>query len=153
VILGVLMQALADASPSVRSHAANALGMIGPMAQPAGAALVVRLQDDDAWVRLNAAEALYCVRRDVLFSLDALVALLDDDMPAIRMAAAWGLWQMGGDAYRALPFLQKDRLANDPDAAVRYQVMETIERIQAASADLSDESMPTASFNRGSRQH
>ncbi len=95
-----LVQALADASPKVRSSAARALGETG--SERAAEPLVRELLDDDSDIRSEAAEALG--RLGGARSIDPLIEALEDEDPRVRMSAIRGLAQIGGEEVQELLF-------------------------------------------------
>lgn len=119
-----LITALGDKVSNVRRAAADSLGAIGPGAAPAGSALAALVGDADPKVRQAAAVALGKIGTTSPDVLDALsVALHVRDDPALRERAALALGQpYHGEA--ALTILLA--ALNDPDAAVRREVVHAI---------------------------
>lgn len=95
-----LVQALADASPKVRSSAARALGETG--SERAAEPLLRELLDDNSDIRSEAAEALG--RLGMTRSIDPLIEALEDEDPRVRMSAIHGLSQIGGEEVQELLF-------------------------------------------------
>lgn len=87
-----LAEALADRDPKVRRRAARALRLHGPGARSAVPLLTLRLKDDDAGVRAEAASALGEIHREKAVPL--LRGLLHDD-PGVVRAAAEALCALG----------------------------------------------------------
>ena len=82
-----LVQALADASPKVRSSAARALGETdSPLASDS---LIRELLNEESDIRSEAAEALGTLGH--VGNIDPLVQALDDDDPRVRISAIRGL--------------------------------------------------------------
>ncbi len=95
-----LVQALADASPKVRSSAARALGESG--ADNAVEPLLRELLDGSSDIRSEAAEALG--RLGNLSSVDALIDALEDPDLRVRISAISGLGHIPGDEVNELLF-------------------------------------------------
>jgi len=89
---------LEDPHCRVRAAAANALGVMGEMAQPALPRLAAALADPDPYVRCRAADAMGRMGAAAADHLPRLLDALDDDEEAVREAVrrcAVGLANMG----------------------------------------------------------
>jgi HEAT repeat protein len=137
----ILMEALEDESPAVRSAAAEALWSIG---QHKGAdlrdavpVLIESLRDSDAWVRFCSASALGNIGPDARDAVPSLIPLLNDPemgrQPGTRIfvqpAAARALGKIGPDANAAIPALKI--LLGDTDAYKRREAAIAIWRINS----------------------
>jgi len=98
-----LVVALADEAPGVREEAARTLGGFGRRAKTASRTLRDVLQDDNARVRIAAAEALWRIDGDARKVLPTLVGALRDR--AARWRAVMVISSLGEDAEPAIPFL------------------------------------------------
>jgi hypothetical protein len=96
-------------------------------AEDPGAASGSELTSPDFRVRASAAVALGRMR--VVSARGALEHALSDSHPAVRAAAAEALGSIGDDA--AIPALTQ-RLASEPAAAVRAQIVSSIDLLRAA---------------------
>jgi HEAT repeat protein len=126
-VVGLLADALRDSRPAVRAAAAEALGQIGPAAQPAVSGLLDLTRDPEVEPRRRAAEALGRVDRQTSAAAGVLVPLLDDPATSVRLAAVQSLGQLGQSARMALPALLQ--IQNDPDRAIRRAAMVAITAI------------------------
>jgi HEAT repeats/HEAT repeat len=117
-----LIAACQSSDPTVRFHAASALGQIGD--RSAVPALIPCLRDSRQQLRIRAVWALGNLgdRRAV----PALMAALRDNRPPVREAAAWALGQLR-DA-RAVSALAA--ALRDSDAGVRRGAEAALERIE-----------------------
>lgn len=100
-----LVQALADADPSVRYWAATGLTVL--KAATAKSALQKALQDPEPAVRIAAAEALYVTGADKPGAIAALTDALKSDNPYARLQALNVLDLTGKDAAPAVPAAEK----------------------------------------------
>ncbi|MCO6438591.1 MAG: HEAT repeat domain-containing protein [Phycisphaerae bacterium] len=91
--LQVLIDALTDTDPTVRSCAAMGLGVVEP--DRAIPALIGRLEDDDGNVRAKAAEALG--RTGSILGVAPLIQALRDDADDVRIATAKALGNIRSD--------------------------------------------------------
>ncbi len=95
-----LIQALADASPKVRSNAARALGETG--SDEATEPLIRELLDDSSDIRSEAAEALGALGHPA--AVDPLIEALDDPDAHVRTSAVHGLAGSRGEEAQELLF-------------------------------------------------
>lgn len=124
-----LIEALGDASPSVRRNAAWAVGEVTGV-PPFGRAkavppLVSLLRDSDEWVRAASARALGELRD--ARAAEELVAALADASGRVRELAAWALGEMKEE--RAVENLS-GLLASDAQAGVRTMAAWALGEIQ-----------------------
>jgi HEAT repeat protein len=100
--LAALLQQ-ANSSPSVRAHAAYALGALGTAAADAADALsVAAAQDSDAQVRRQAVRALSRIHSEPQLAIASLGNALEDPDPAVRVAALDSLTSAGPAAVPVL---------------------------------------------------
>jgi HEAT repeat protein len=116
-----LLAALADPDVGVRSMAAHASAMAGPLLAPR---LVALLTAEDTRQRDAAGYALTLMGPN---AVPALVHGLNTDDPFARSKAAWLLGQMGAPARAAIPALI--RALDAPDPRVTHVVAEAIDLI------------------------
>lgn len=93
------IEELKDENPSVRSNAADELGMLGEAATDAVPMLSNTLRDDYEPARLNAAYALGAIGESAIASL---IERLSDEKGSTRRMAAYGLAAVGSPAVPAL---------------------------------------------------
>jgi HEAT repeat protein len=86
-----LIEGLKDTNPTVRYHAAQELGNIGPAAAAAAPALTDALKDSKGNVRIEAAFALGNIGPAATAAAPALSELLKDASPDVRYRAAEAL--------------------------------------------------------------
>ncbi len=110
-----MIRALADSDASVREQSAEALGRLGPEADPAVPALILLLSDRDPFVSGRAADALSRIGEG---SVPRLVAALSDGETNVRWCAAIALGKIGAAAGGAVPALV--RALRDTDDNVRW---------------------------------
>ncbi|MCI0378918.1 MAG: HEAT repeat domain-containing protein [Gemmataceae bacterium] len=122
-----LLQRLQDADVRVRQEAAELLGLIGPPAHKAVAALDKSLGDADPQVRVQAAEALARISAGHKQALTTLAALVQHEDPTVRRAAVESLGNLGPEAAAAAGKLAV--ALTDAEAAVRWTAAETLGRI------------------------
>ena len=101
----ILVEALHDADPWVRSSVAGALWKLGEKARPAEAALTQALADPSARVRLKAAGALEVLGTPPEKMAEAVAEGLEDPDVDVRADAAHYLKRAGAPAVRILPVL------------------------------------------------
>ena len=108
-----------DKSELVRGQAVLALGKIGKASVPY---LIELLDDPDAEVRRDAAEAVEVVGPDARDAVKPLIPLLKDANGGVRIAAFGALGKIGPDAADALPrlaeFLRDPPYRNEAAAAM-----------------------------------
>lgn len=112
----VLTEALADPDPQVRAAAAEALGHIGQLSEPALSKLYILLRDTDADVRRKAVEALPNISRDTSM-IGLLIGALSDSAPEVRRSAVTALGALGTPTDRVIDALA--HALTDSWAAVR----------------------------------
>lgn len=127
------IELLQDSDPLLRRMAAHALGMLGPDAREATAALTKALEDEQGFVRVWAAAALARVeRRKTRLAVSTLLAALKNPQHFVRSLAAWHLGRLGP----ALPeskvvVADMEGLLHDPDQSVRREAAEALKRLQS----------------------
>lgn len=105
--VGALLPLLGAGPWPLRAAAADIFGDIGPPAHAAAAALVPLLEDDEVWVRRNAAEALGIIGAET--GVGALAGALEDPDIRLRHNAALALGRIGPGARAAAPALMRAR--------------------------------------------
>jgi HEAT repeat protein len=125
--------ALRDATPKVRSSAAEALGKIGPPADVFDR-LGAALKDEDEQVRLSVALALWgkgkaSLRADLV---TVATAALKSQSASIRKRAAVVLGEFGAEAREAVPALVE--ALRESDATVRQAAAAALRRVDPAAA-------------------
>lgn len=139
-----IVEKLKDKTFPDRTMAAKTLGSIGPKAREAVPALREALNEEGAtaYLRLEAAEALWKIQQQPDDAVPALVELLTyrveekhsdwrvaNDLAHIRETAARTLGQMKTAATAAVPTLEKVA-QNDPGAGARRSAAAALRRIQ-----------------------
>jgi HEAT repeat protein len=122
-----LRDALNDHSAAVRTHAARALGSIGPAAAAVAPGLIALLKDPDEKVRCEAAESLGKVKGSEQAAVNALVDLLQDVTPLVRASAARALGTLKNSAAPAVSALVP--LLQDQEESVRTAAAEAIAQV------------------------
>jgi HEAT repeat protein len=89
--IAALREGLTDKDPAVREHTAHTLGLLGPAAKPAAAAVQKLCGDPDERVREVAFDAVAAIGSP---DVPALAALLNSDDPAVRRRAAEAVGQL-----------------------------------------------------------
>jgi len=110
-----------------RVEAADALGVMGPDAKGAKAALTLALKDEDTAVRQRAACALGRIDPHDAAVVPPLVALLKDQDVEVRRQAALALGRLGPTAKDAVSAL--DEACKDADSQFKILLREAIQRI------------------------
>lgn len=122
-----LKQLLSD--PEVRLVAARALHAIGPQAKGAAGAIAVLLDDDDAYVRMTAAQTLGGLGEQ---SVAVLRKALRDREPQVTKIAGYALADLGPAAAPALPDLIP--MIGHEIGSIRHAAAKAIEGIGPAAA-------------------
>jgi HEAT repeat protein len=135
--IATLRSALADPAATVRTQAAQSLGLWGPAAAAAVPDLVERLSDPDETVRSAAATALGRTGAASAEAVAALVRLLQDPSPALRVVAVQALGTMQAKAADAVSALTA--LLKDSDEAVRTAAAEALGRIGPLESEAVEE--------------
>ena len=143
--VAALADKLKDKDPDVRRKAAAGLGNIGPKGKDAASredlgpavkaaaeVLAGVLKDENAGVRLQAAQALRSLDRGAKPAVAALAGAMKDEDAAVRGAAASALERIGPEARAALPALA-DALKDD-DKDVRRNAAFALARFRRAAA-------------------
>jgi HEAT repeat protein len=126
--LAELIARLKHPEPTVRQHAAAALGQMGRKARRAVPCLAEALQDPDTRVRRLAALALGDIGPEAAAAVPALVGALNDGHAAVRRRAAVALGEIGAvAAVRALA-----EAGEDEDDGVRELATASLQRIERA---------------------
>jgi HEAT repeat protein len=124
-----LVQALADASPFVRSTTIFALDVAAADPQLVVPRLVeVATRDVEPMVRLAAVEALWRFGIAAASAVPAMAVMLRDPHAVVRRAAALTLHNLGAVAASALPALTT--ATRDTDGRVRAAAATALTRIQ-----------------------
>jgi len=118
-LLAPLVAALSDDSPARRANAAFTLGLFGPQSLPAREPLVQALQDPQAEVRSEAAQALLRMGKDAIGSL---VKTLSSESPEARAAAEKSLLVLGNTALDELALALDDPQLQGPATRVLNQI-------------------------------
>ncbi|WP_394828089.1 HEAT repeat domain-containing protein [Pendulispora albinea] len=108
--LEALIAGTSHPTAKTRAAATRALGQTSAKPEVT-ASLTQRLEDEDAWVRYYACQAL--ARLKVNAVTERIVSLLDDEAGQVRVAAVEALAQLGND--RAIAALSEAATSNDPD--------------------------------------
>jgi HEAT repeats/PBS lyase HEAT-like repeat len=116
----------------LRAGAAWDLVELGPAAKEAVPTLIKALNDDDLYVRLDAAAAFGRIGRDAAPAVPALAKALSDQHGGVRYNAALSLGRLGPLAKAALPALIG--CLHDQDADVRREAKAALKRIDPAAA-------------------
>ena len=124
-----LIAALKDADPQAREAAAQALGRLGPAAEPAVEPLVAAFSDDDLYLRGAAAVALGKIGSA---AVPALVKALADPSAEVRWSAAIALGRVGPAGRAAVPALIK--AVSDSSENVRYVAAVALGDLRGAAA-------------------
>ena len=124
-IVEALSQALESKVAAVRVTAVDALGSLGPDAQPAAAALVRRL-DDQMWVATAAAEVLSGLGRA---AVPHLIDGFDKGSTDTRLIICRVLGGIGPDAAAATATLEKAAASAPP--GLRERINSALAQIQA----------------------
>lgn len=128
-----LIIALDDLDDSVRLNAIIALGRIGPAARPSIPRLRELLKNPKAEFQLNAATTL--TRLDIeeaRYSVPVLAALLQHQDQSMMEVALRQLSDLGVHAAAAVP--QVEQLLDHPDASVRRQAEEALNRMDKSGS-------------------
>lgn len=113
---------------TVAANAARALGMIGEKAESAKDDLDFALDDDNGWLRIRAAEALWRITDDPNKAVFALVEELENRDRQIRMQAYRLFKEMGPKAKGGANAIK--RLLEDKRSYVRIAAAKTLRAIQ-----------------------
>jgi HEAT repeat protein len=123
-----LLKALQDEDARVRLEAAEDLGLLGPAAAAAVAALLkLTEQDTDPLVRVAAAKALARIDPKNQTALPLLIAALKDKAGKVRKMAAESLGDLGPESPPAVAALVK--AAKDSDPSVRWAAIDALGQI------------------------
>jgi HEAT repeat protein len=117
------------ADPTLRRHALETLGRIGPAAQAAEGVLRQSLHDPDWHIREAAAHAVGRVGSAGAETLSALTNALDDEVREVRVAALEAVGRLGSVARSALPVVE--RCLVKPDVGEEEAAVEAIVRSHA----------------------
>lgn len=131
--LGVWLQCLRAPDRMQRLHAANILGVMGPLAQAAVPALIEALKDDDIHVRRTVVAALNEIGPAARTSVPALAASLRDRSAIVRRRAATALGELGPAARGALPGLTE--ALRDAALMVRRSAAFALGQMEAKAVD------------------
>ena len=126
-----LLDILPGAGPRVRKYAVFALGEIDTDAPEVIGALARATQDPDAYVRINAVEALG-LKRAAPEAVQALAGALQDADDEVRFNAALALARLGTGAAGAVPALRE--ALQDGNRYVAGYAIEALERIATPEA-------------------
>ncbi len=123
--MSTYIEALSDEEPTVRSDAADALGLLCESAADAVPMLSDALRDDYEPVRLNAAYALGAIGEP---AVSTLIEKLSDEKDSPRRMAAYGLAAVGAPAVETLC----EALEHENDE-VRHQATYALAQIGSAA--------------------
>src|SRR5207247_2378833 len=116
------LKALKNVDPVVRYKAAALLVKLGPIAKFAVPELREALKDDNGFVRVKVAEALWSVEKtSPTILLPVLLGALKDKNAELRAVVPPVLAQMGSRAKTAVPALVK--ALKDKEVSVRIEVV------------------------------
>lgn len=128
------LKALKHPDAMVRYRAAALLVRLGPVGKIAVPQLRETLKDENGFVRVKAAEALWAIEKtSPTVLLSVLLKALTDRDPRLRAAAAPVLGKMGGKARRAVPALVA--VLRDDDETVRLEAIAALGEIGPAAKD------------------
>jgi hypothetical protein len=116
----------------LRAAAAWDLIYLGPSAKDAVPSLISALQDDDFFVRLDAAAAFGHIGREAAPAIPALVQALTNQYRGVRFNSAYSLSLLGPLAKGAVPALKN--ALNDSDPEVRTKALEALQKIEPATS-------------------
>lgn len=160
--LPILKEALADASPEVRWHAARSLGLIGKDALPCMADLVGRLADDEPLVVAQVATAIGRIKEDDIApggrpsgrpvsdsytaALESLVKTVSHPDPRVRRAAILAIKRLQPD--RAILADLLGSMLADREPAVVMAALRSIADVGEPAVPFLAESLgrPTARY-------
>ncbi|MDB6067957.1 MAG: repeat protein [Pedosphaera sp.] len=114
-------------TPETRAAAAEALGLIGPAAQPAIPSLLRETNNPNSQIRANALWALASIHAGPDCTVRLLTSALSDCDPGVRIVAAESLGYFQADAKPAVPALTK--LLNDKNAVLREVAIRSLKQI------------------------
>ncbi|MDG3002270.1 HEAT repeat domain-containing protein [Paludisphaera mucosa] len=127
VIEGLCRRLLEDDSPLVQSHAALALGKLGPDAAAAGEALLRAAQTGEVGVREQAMRAIVMIRPAE--AAEALIAGLKDASTEVRILASAGWVNVEAVPADAVPGLIE--ALRDPEIRVRANAANALARLES----------------------
>ena len=116
----------------LRAAAAWDLIYLGPAAKDAVPSLMAALEDDDLFVRLDAAAAFGHIGPEAALAIPALVQALTNQHRGVRFNSAYSLGLLGNLAKDAVPALKV--ALNDADPDVRTKALEALQKIEPASS-------------------
>jgi HEAT repeat protein len=125
--VATLRAALADPVITVRTQAARALGLLGPVAAPALPELFGLLRDPEETVRCQVAEALSQVGKTRPETVAALVELLPDPSAVVRTCALKALGSLKQAASAVVPALLP--MLQDREESVRQAAADAVGQI------------------------
>lgn len=131
VIAGLCRRLLEDDSTSVQTHAALALGRLGPAAAGSGEALLQAARTGDASVREKAMRAITLIQPPE--TIEALAAGLRDACGDIRIVASAGWIRAAAIPKEAVPDLVE--ALSDPEVQVRANAAHALGRLDALPPD------------------
>jgi HEAT repeat protein len=97
-----LIQQLSAKSPTIRAHAAFALGRIGNAAKPAAAALTTLAKDEDQNVRRQAVQAITAIRPGPQVMIPLMISLLEDSDHGVQVRILRAVAEAGEPAVPGL---------------------------------------------------
>jgi HEAT repeat protein len=112
-----LIERLSDSDGTIRLHSAIALGNMGSGAKEAVPYLKPFLQDKRHTVRVYVANALWKIEHDAKLVLPVLEQGIQEDAAPFRWAAAAFIGELGSEAERAAPSVEKATHASDKETA------------------------------------
>jgi HEAT repeat protein len=133
LMVSTLRDALVDPVVTVRTAAAQAVGLLGTAASPTVPQLLALLQDPEEVVRCRAAESLGSIGGADKRVIDALIGLLPDVSANVRESSAKALGEMKSDAADALSALLP--LLKDREDTVREAAAVALRTIGKLNGD------------------
>jgi HEAT repeat protein len=128
------LKALKHPDPDVRYRAIDLLLRLGKVSRFAIPNLREALFDDNAFVRIKAAEALWQIERPkAVILLPTLITALKHRTPLVRVRAAAMLGQMKGEAAEAVPWLVRG--LRDVELDVKLECISALGEIGPAASD------------------
>ncbi|SIN87371.1 HEAT repeat [Singulisphaera sp. GP187] len=131
VLAGLCRRLLEDDSTSVQTHAALALGRLGPAARAAGEALLQAARTGDVSVREKAMRAITLIQPPE--TIEALAAGLRDACGDIRIVASAGWMRAAVIPKEAVPDLVE--ALRDPEVQVRANAAHALGRLDTLPRD------------------
>lgn len=132
IALPVMRKLLTDDEATVRARMAKSLGSMGKTAKAALDDLDYALDDDDGWVRLNAAEAIWLITGKTGSVVPALIEELKNPKRRIRFKTYQLFQKLGPKARSAIEPLKK--LLTDERAYVRAAAAKVLRTLEVSES-------------------